>query len=288
MHSSIRTVVVAFAMLIIFSSPSFSQVSEPGGPGIWTKEYKPFHIAGNLYYVGTYDLACYLIVTTEGNILVNTGVASSADVIKKNIESLGFKFGDLKILLTTQAHWDHMGAMSAIKKQTGAKFMVDAADAPAAADGGKSDYAFGGNVTFEPINADRLLKDGDKIRLGDTELTIISHHGHTKGSCSYSLTVKDELKSYKVLIANFPSIVTDKKFTDLTTYPTIAKDYADSFASLKKQNFDLWVASHASQFNLHAKRKEGDVYNPELFADRKLFDETVADLEENYKKRVGK
>ena len=90
----------------------------------WEKPYQPFCIAGNLYYVGTYDLACYLITTTKGNILINTGLKSSAKQIKKNIETLGFKFSDTKILLTTQAHFDHLSAMAKIKKKTGAVFPV--------------------------------------------------------------------------------------------------------------------------------------------------------------------
>jgi metallo-beta-lactamase class B len=238
--------------------------------------------------VGTYDLGCYLVTTSAGNILINTGVASSAEVIRKNIEALGFRYADTKILLTTQAHWDHMGAMAAIRKETGAKFMVDAQDAAGAADGGKGDYAFGSGVSmFEPVEADRLLKDGDKIKLGEMELTIISHHGHSKGSSSYSLTVKDQSNSYKVLIANLPTIVTDKKFTEIPAYPNIGKDYANTLASLKKQQFDLWVASHASQFNLHSKRKEGDKYNPEIFRDRKGYDEAVGKLEEAYNRKIA-
>src|SRR3954454_7234 len=118
----------------------------------WSKPYQPFRIAGNLYYVGTYDLACYLITSSKGNILINTGLAASAPQIKKNIEALGFKFSDIKILLTTQAHYDHVAAMAAIKKQTGAQMMVDEKDAAVLTDGGSSDYALGGNgSTFEPV-----------------------------------------------------------------------------------------------------------------------------------------
>src|SRR4029078_2426859 len=130
------------------------------------KSYPPFRIAGNLYYVGTYDLACYLITTTKGNILINTGLASSASQIKNNIEKLGFKVSDTKILLTTQAHYDHMGAMAAIKQSTGAQMMVDEKDAEVLPSGGNSDYELGHYGTaFKPVKPDRLLLDGDPIRL---------------------------------------------------------------------------------------------------------------------------
>lgn len=276
---------LSFAGLTVIAQ----QVKEPTGTDPdWSKPYKPFQIVGNLYYVGTYDLACYLVTTPKGHVLINTGLASSAQQIKANVEALGFKFTDIKILLTTQAHYDHMGAMAAIKKMTGAKLMVDEKDAPVLIDGGKSDYALGnGEVTFAPVKADKLLHNNDKITLGDMQLTLLHHPGHTKGSCSFLFNVKDKTKTYRVLIANMPSIVTDKKFSEVHTYPTIAKDYAYTLSSLKKQTFDIWLSSHASQFDLHAKHKPGDAYNPKAFIDRKGFDESLADLQKAYDKKLS-
>lgn len=255
----------------------------------WSKGYKPFRVAGDLYYVGTHELACYLVTTPKGNILINTGLASSASQIRKNIESLGFRFADTKLLLTTQAHHDHLGAMATIKKMTGAKLWVNAPDVPVIADGGSTDYALGTGVpSFEPVKADSLLKDGDVVLLGGIELTMISHPGHTKGSCSYLLKTKDEKKSYTVLIANLPTIVTERKFSEIKEYPDIAGDYAKTFASLKKLKFDLWVASHASQFRLHHKHKPKDMYNPTAFRDRAGFDRAVAALEKAYEAHLKK
>ena len=249
----------------------------------WSQPYQPFRIAGNLYYVGTYDLACYLITTTQGNILINTGLAASAAQIKNNIETLGFKLGDTKIILTTQAHYDHVGAMAAIKKMTGAKLMVDEKDAAVLADGGSSDYAFGGNGRmFEPVKADRFLHDGDTIQLGDMQLIILHHPGHTRGSCSFLFTAKDDKRSYRVLIANMPTIVVEKKFADVTTYPGIAQDYAYTFKAMKNIPFDLWLASHASQFNLHEKHHPGDGYNPAVFMDQQGYDAALGDLEKQF------
>lgn len=276
--------------LLLFPLFAFSQnVHEPTDtPKEWSAAYPPFRIAGNIYYVGTYDLACYLITTPKGNILINTGLASSAAQIEKNVASLGFKFRDIKILLTTQAHYDHLGAMAEIKKLTGAKMMVDEKDAQVMKDGGRTDYALGGKESsYTPIIADRLLKDKDLIQLGGTSITMLHHPGHTKGSCSFLLKTKDEKRSYTVLIANMPSIVTEKKFSEIPAYPTISKDYAYSFSSLKKLSFDIWLSSHASQFDLHKKHKPGDVYNPAAFFDRKGYDETLKELEAVYNKKVA-
>jgi len=153
---------------------------------IWARNYEPFCIVGNLYYVGTYDLACFLISTPQGHILINTGIEGSDSLIRSHIEELGFKFADIKILLATHVHFDHVGAMAVIKKITGAKMMIQKEDAEVLADGGNSDYLFGGRgPLFKPLKADRLLHDKDTISLGGMEIVALHHPGHTKGACSY-------------------------------------------------------------------------------------------------------
>jgi metallo-beta-lactamase class B len=253
----------------------------------WSKPYPPFRIAGNLYYVGTYDLACYLITTSKGNILINTGLAASDSQIMNNIKTLGFQFPDIKILLTTQAHYDHMGAMAAIKESTGAKLMIDEKDAPVSIDGGQSDYSFGSNTSaFKPVKPDRLLHDGDSIVLDNMKLLMLHHPGHTKGSCSFLFTVKDDKRSYKVLIANMPTIVTEKRFTDIAAYPGIASDYAYTFHAMQNVSFDIWLAAHASQFRMHDKHKPGDAYNPAAFIDKSGYDSAIQQLEKAYDDKI--
>jgi metallo-beta-lactamase class B len=281
--------IVLIIGLSFVSFLAFAQkVAEPKNmPYEWSKPYQPFQIAGNLYYVGSYDLACYLIVTPQGNILINTGLADSAPMTKANIEALGFKLADTKILLTTQAHFDHVGAMAAIKKLTGAKMMVDEKDSEIMADGGSSDYALGGKgSTYKAVKADRLLHNGDTIKLGNMQLVMLHHPGHTKGSSSFLFDVEDEQKHYKVLIANMPTIVTDKSFSDIPAYPDIAKDYAYTLDAMKKLSFDIWLSSHASQFGLHTKHKPGNGYNPAAFIDRKGYDEEISDLQDQFSKRL--
>jgi metallo-beta-lactamase class B len=259
-------------------------VSEPKNhPKEWSQSYEPFRIAGNLYYVGTYDLASYLIVTDKGNILINTGLADSLPIIKKNIQKLDFKYQDTKILLLTQAHYDHLGAMADIKKETGAKLYVDGADAEVLKSGGKTDYEMGKyGVTFKPVNPDYILKDKDQVKLGNTKLTMLHHPGHTKGSCSFIFETRDNERNYKVLIANMPTIIIDKKFSEVADYPDIEKDYQYTLSEMKKLDFDIWVASHASQFDLHKKRKPGNPYNPNVFMNKKEYLDQLKELEKDY------
>jgi len=276
------------AVLSFTSSLAAAQkVQEPKTDTNWVRSYQPFRIAGNLYYVGTYDLACYLITTPQGNILINTGLAASAAQIKNNIETLGFRFADTKILLTTQAHFDHMGAMAAIKNSTRAQLMVDEKDADVLATGGSSDYALGKyGTSFKPVKPDRLLQDGDTIQLGNMQLLMLHHPGHTKGSCSFLFTVTDDQQSYRVLIANLPTIVTEKSFAGITNYPGIAADYAYTFTAMKNISFDIWLASHASQFKLHNKHQPGDAYNPSAFKDQPGYDRAISDLQKQYEKKI--
>ena len=281
--------IVLAALLSISITVHAQKINEPRTTPEWTATYQPFRIAGNLYYVGTYDLACYLITTSKGNILINTGLAASESQIKNNIETLGFKFSDIKILLTTQAHYDHMGAMAAIKKETGAQLMVDEKDADVLASGGSSDYELGKyGTSFKPVKPDGLLLDKDTIRLGEMQLVMLHHPGHTKGSCSFLFTVKDDQRSYNVFIANMPTIVTDKKFTEITTYPGIASDYAYTFNAMKNIKFDLWLASHASQFNMHVKHKPGNAYYPAAFVDQAGYDTALSDLQKQFDEKVKK
>jgi metallo-beta-lactamase class B len=280
----LKTILIAVVLSVTTFTVTAQKVKEPKPlPKEWPKPYQPFRIVANLYYVGTYDLACYLITTPGGNILINTGLAASATQIKNNIETLGFRFADIKILLNTQAHYDHLGAMAFIKKKTGAQLMINEKDAAVLKDGGHSDYALGGKgSTFKPVTPDRLLQDGDTIRLSNMQLVLLHHPGHTKGSSSFLFTVTDDQKSYRVLIANMPTIVTEKPFAQIASYPEIASDYAYSLKAMKNISFDIWLASHASQFELHRKHQPGDAYNPTAFIDQPGYDAAVNDLQKQY------
>jgi metallo-beta-lactamase class B len=278
---------LSLSLMFFTAAASARQVHEPHfRKPEWTRPYEPFRIAGNLYYVGTADLGCYLIVTPAGNILINTGIGSSRKIIQENIEKLGFRVSDIRILLTTQVHYDHVGAMAEMKKLSGAKLMVDAADAPVMEDGGNSDYEYGGKGwLFMPAKVDRRLNNNDTVSLGGTQLVMLHHPGHTKGSCSFMLTVKDQKRPYRVLIANMPTIIVEKGLNEVHTYPGMSADYAYTLRSMKALQFDLWVASHGSQFDLEAKHKPGTAYNPMIFAGRKDYDASLRDLEQAYEKK---
>src|SRR5882757_7723197 len=138
----------------------------------WTEPFLPFHIAGNLYYVGSKGLANYLITTPKGHILINSDLEANVPLIEASIEKLGFKFKDTKILLISHAHWDHDAGSAMIKRLTGATYMVMDADVPAVESGGHQDFHYGGDsTTWYPVaKVDRVLHDGDNVALGGTTL----------------------------------------------------------------------------------------------------------------------
>jgi metallo-beta-lactamase class B len=153
----------AFVALIGLAGTLYAQASAD-----WTEPFPPFGIAGNLYYVGSKGLANYLITTSQGHILINSDLEANVPLIRASVEKLGFKFTDIKILLISHAHWDHNAGSSAIKALTGAKYMVMAADVAVVESGGKADFQYGNLAAclYPPTKVDRVLHDGDEVKLG--------------------------------------------------------------------------------------------------------------------------
>ena len=235
----------------------------------WLKPFPPIQIINNLYFVGTYELGSFLITTEAGHILINTGPYGSAPMIKSSIEALGFKFEDIAILLTTQAHWDHVADLAEIKRLTGARMYAHEDDVASLEDGGVSDFRFpeSRDAVFEPIKVDRHLRDGDVIQLGNTSLILHHHPGHTKGASSFSFTTTLDNENYSVLIVNMGTINPGVKLLDMADYKAIENDFRETFITQKELSPDIYVSSHAGHFDLHEKYSPGDPYDPKRFID---------------------
>jgi len=238
-------------------------------PATWTKNYPAHRIIGNLYAVGGADLASFLITTDAGLILVNTGLEDSTEDLRTNMETLGFKLEDIKLLLTTQAHFDHVAVFAEIQAMTGAPMWATAPDAPILKDGGTSDPHFGHclEFRFKPIQVDRILADDETFTLGNTTIRTHLHPGHTEGSASYSFAVRENDRDYQVLIDNMGSINDGKKLLINPTYPVVASDFATTYRKQLDMDIDVWVASHASQYGRDKKYQPGQAYDPDRFVD---------------------
>jgi metallo-beta-lactamase class B len=287
-YSRIRTAIVILQKLALLTSLSVTALAWPQNSARmneeWTRSFAPFHIVGNIYWVGSYDLACYLITTPRGNIIINTGVGDTAQQIKNSIQQLGFNFGETKIITATHGHFDHASGTAELKRMTGAKLIVPERDRDLFETGGRADFRFGGTpgAHFEPVKVDGTFKDRETISLGGTKLVAHLHPGHTKGSTSFTTNVREGGRTQRVIIANMGSINPGVRVSGMPNYPEITQDYARTFAAQKNMKIDVWLASHASQFRMHTKYKPGDPYSPDRFVDRQGFLASVQQLERTY------
>jgi metallo-beta-lactamase class B len=249
-----------------------------------------FKIVGNLYYVGTYDLGCYLIDTGAGLILVNSGAPGSYPLIKANIEALGFKTGDIKVITSTHGHFDHVGDLASFQKDApGAKTYMSERDAPVLESGGNLDYrrAEGRGIVYDPVKVDVRTKPGDHIKLGNTDMTTLQAYGHTPGATSFSFPVTDAGRTYNVLIVNMDGINAGVKLLGSPGYPTIVEDFKNTLAMQATYTPDIWVSSHAGQFDLHKVYKPGDPYNPARFGDLAAYKAKIAGYQAAYEKQLA-
>ena len=214
--------------------------------------YPPFHIIGNIYYVGSAGLSCYIIKTKKGEILLDTGYPDMASQIEGNIKTLGFKLSDVKILINSHAHIDHGGGMATLKQDTGGKVVAMAGDAPYFESGGHNDVLFGDRNLFPPVHVDRVIHDGDTVKLGEVTLTAHLTPGHTPGNTTWTMVTKDGGKSYNVV---FFGIVTPFPNSLVATpaYPNIAADWAKTMKVLPTLKCDVFLGSNASFYNMTQK-----------------------------------
>ena len=256
-------------------------------PADWAEPFPGHRVIGNLYAVGTAGLGVFLITSDEGHILINSGLEDSTPLIRDNIESVGYRLEDVRILLTMQAHWDHTAALAEIKEITGAEMWATAGDGRVLEDGGFSDPHFGGRESFRPVEVDRIINDGEVIELGDIRLRVHHHPGHTEGSSSYSMQVTEDGRDYNVVVANMGTINEGKRLVVDPTYPGVADDFASTFASQKAMDVDVWVAAHGGQYGLLDKYRPGEAYSPDTFVDPEGFLAEVERLERIYEEQVA-
>ena len=285
MRQSTRGVFRLIILVLSFAANAFAQANRD-----WTEPFPPFHIAGNLYYVGSKGLANYLITTPQGNILINSDLEANVPMIEASIEKLGFKFKDTKILLISHAHFDHDAGSAKIKEMTGATYMVMDGDVPVVESGGKADFQYGNTPAglYPPTKVDRVLHDGDEVKLGGTVLVAHLTPGHTKGCTTWTMKVKEGGKTYEVVIIGSPNVNPGYKLVDNTAYPQIAQDYERMWRVLKSLHCDIFLGAHGNYFGLEEKyplMKEGGV-NP--FIDPQGYTKYVAQKEQDFQTELAK
>jgi metallo-beta-lactamase class B len=259
-------------------------------PPDWTAPHAPFRIVDNVYYVGGKDLASYLITTPEGHILINSDVPKDIPQIKKSVEAMGFKFTDVKILLISHAHRDHCGGSKLLKELTGAKYMVMDRDVPVVESGGKTDFQYGKRSEnwYPAVKVDRVLHDGDEVRLGDVVLVAHLTPGHTKGCTTWTMKIKEAGKVYNVVIVGSPNVNPGYRLVKSSVYPTMAQDYELTFRTLKSLPCDVFLGAHGGYFGMDekfARMKAGDA---NAFVDPAGYKAYVAEREQAFRTELAK
>ena len=284
-----QCILIACRMLILALFAVGSAFAQSNPPD-WTEPFPPFHIAGNLYYVGSKGLANYLITTPQGNILINSDLEANVPMIKASIEALGFKFKDTKILLISHAHWDHDAGSAMIKEMTGATYMVMDADASVVESGGKTDFQYGTNPAYlyRPAKVDRVLHDGDEVKLDGTVLVAHVTPGHTKGCTTWTMKVAENGKTYNVVIIGSPNVNPGYKLVDNPTYPQIAEDYERMWRVLKSLPCDIFLGAHGDYFGLEEKYPLIKARGASPFVDPEGCKKFIAQKEQDFRAELSK
>jgi pimeloyl-ACP methyl ester carboxylesterase/glyoxylase-like metal-dependent hydrolase (beta-lactamase superfamily II) len=268
------------AMLFAICAIAAGQTLTPDNQPI-----EPFKIADNVYYVGSSDIASYLIRTRDGAIVIDGGYAETAPMIEANARKIGIDPHDIKILLNTQAHFDHAGGFAALKRATGAKLFASAADAEVIEHGGHGDFYFGDNGPFSAATVDRVLKDGDQVKLGEATLTAHLTPGHTKGCTTWTWDAHDRGRTYHVVDLCGLSILQGTDVNGMPAYPNIRQDYEHTYDVLKSLPCDIFLGAHASYYGGREKaarlRTQPDDPNP--FVDPNGYHAFIESAEKHFR-----
>jgi metallo-beta-lactamase class B len=238
------TIVCTFAALLALAAGRPVAQSDDG-------PFPPHRIAGNIYYVGSKALASYLITGPAGHVLINSSFEETVPIIRAGVEKLGFKFEDIKILLTSHAHNDHVAGSALVRRLTGARVFVMEGDDDIVRTGGQGDFNY--DARWAPCPVDRVLHDKDEVKLGDTVLVAHLTPGHTKGCTTWTLAAKDGGKTYQVVIVGSPNVNPGYRLVGNTKYPAIAEDFAKTFQVLKALPCDVFLGAHGGYYAMEGK-----------------------------------
>jgi metallo-beta-lactamase class B len=271
------------ALALLSAAPAFAA----DDPAAWREPAEPFRIIGNIFYVGSKGLAAYLLPTPDGAILIDGTVEDNVPMIERNIDKLGYRMRDVKILLNSHAHFDHAEGLAHLKRDSGAKMVAIAQEAPALESGTPPSEMSYGVHKFAPVQVDRVIRDGHTVRIGQTVLRAVLTPGHTPGCTSWSMTVTD--RGHPVDVLFLCSItVAGSKLIGNKGYPHVAADFRKTFARLDRTHADVVLPFHpelTDVFGRAAKEQKGDL---NAFIDPGLLKQIVAKARTDFEGELAK
>ena len=246
----------------------------------------PAHkVVGNVYYVGSTAFASYLIATPQGHILINSSFEETVPLIRASVEKLGFKFADIKILLDSHAHSDHVAGNALVKQLTGARVMVMKGDETVVGTGGGGDFFYTNRWKACPV--DKVLHDGEKVSLGGSELVAHLTPGHTRGCTTWTTTATENGKSYQVVIVGSPNVNPGFRLVNNEKYPEMADDFARTFRVLKALRCDVFLGAHGAYYGMAEKYARIGKGGGNAFVDPAGYQEMVKSKEATYLQKLS-
>ena len=280
---------IRFAFLLLSALATTAPLLAQPNPE-WTTNHVPFRIVGNLYYVGSNDLAAYLVTTPRGHVLLNGNLASSVPQIRQNIEQLGFRLANVKILLNSQAHWDHAAGLAELKRITKARLAIMDADVAAIESGGRADFFYfhDSAAYFSPVRVDRILHDGDQVKLGRTTLTARRTAGHTKGCTTWTLDVPEAGRTYHVVIFGGAGANPGNNLVNDPRYPRQAADFEHTFRTARTLPCDIFLGAHGLYFNLAEKYQRLQPNGANPFIDPAGYQAFIVERENTFRAELAR
>jgi metallo-beta-lactamase class B len=242
----------------------------------WEVPEEPIKIVGPIYFVGTKGLGAFLITTSEGHILMNTGMPSSGPMIVESIGKLGFKPDDIKLMINGHAHIDHAGAFAFFKEKYGADMAVMREDVAAMESGDANDFKYANDFLYPPVKVDRILRDGDIIKMGDVVLTAYLTPGHTRGATTWIVNIVDEGKPYLVVFPDGAGFNPGYKLIKNPIYPGIENDFRRTHHFLEMLKPDIWLAQHNEYYDLTGKRERAKTEGVKAWIDPEGYRRFIA------------
>lgn len=287
-----------FLSRVVFLLLCTSVLAHAGTNTSWTTPIAPFRIADNLYYVGSQDLASYLVVTPEGNILINANLSTSPSQIRASVEKLGYRWTDIKILLNGQAHFDHVGGAAKVIRETHAKNMVMDGDVSVMETGARTDFlAPSPNIlAYPPVHVDRILHDEDTVTLGGVTLTAHKTAGHTRGCTTWTMRahVPGEPAGTlrNIVIVGGVGFWSEYHFVATpnhpVSYPGIVQDFQHTFAVLRALPCDVFLGAHGGYFDMLTKLQRYPQDGPRVFIDPAGYQHFVAHAQKTFEQALAK
>ncbi len=275
-----KWIIAGLAALVASAAPAAS-------PPEWSRPQKPFHIVGPIHYVGTEGIAVYLIKTSRGLILLDGGVQEAVPIVEGNIAKLGFRLQDVKIILATHAHWDHVAGLATLKRDTRARLLASAGDRIALETGTPPSDTNYGVIKFAPVKVDGVVRDGEAVRLGDVAMTPVLTPGHTPGCTSWTLQVRENGRPLQVM---FPCSLTvaGNRLVRNKGYPGIVGDFRSSFAKLRPMRADVVLPAHPEFADVIGRARRRDAGDVNAFIAPNVLPALVAQSEKDFNEELRK